>query len=287
MLNLLKIIKKLLEKIFININKNINAEERGENMSTHHDYVPPRLAERDYELLKKFKKENRIEEDNWHYRKGAAYTANFGIADGWGPNMEPGYIRIHPGVDRASGGEQSGIKDIVMTPFNFDSSGFIDYKGKSYGSLVMLSSKEYGFDLRIAHMHPKDDIIPWALKQFKAGRPYKQDWLIGSAGTYGYSTGEHTHTELVSHDDATEIFEIILQEKYGEAANKEYTPERIYKEYLKRKQFKNWTEGQVMEHWLNLKKKRAAFFINDYKMCFYWNNKPYTRYATNKVFPGL
>jgi murein DD-endopeptidase MepM/ murein hydrolase activator NlpD len=281
-------IKRGLEIIFDKLNNSPPGieEKESDDMSAHHDYEPPKLRKKDYELLKKFKDENNIEEDSWHFRKGASYTANFGIADGWGQNMEPGYIRIHPGVDRAGGSEHNGIKDIVMTPFNFDSSDFIDYNGRSYGSLVILSSKEYQFDLRIAHMHPKNDIIPWALKQFKAGYPYKQDWLIGSAGTYGYSTGAHTHTELVSHDEATEIFEIILEEKY-EDANKEYSPEFIYKEYLKREKFKDWSEGEIMEHWLGLKKKRGAFFINNYKMCFFWKGKPYTRYATNKVFNGL
>jgi murein DD-endopeptidase MepM/ murein hydrolase activator NlpD len=277
-------LEQVLREIFVKLNKN---KEEHNKMSTHHDYIPPKLDKKDYDLLNKFKEENRIEENNWHYRKGAAYTASFGIADGWGPNMEPGYIRIHPGVDRAGGGEQGGIDDIVMTPFNFDSSGFIDYGGRSYGSLIFLTSVEYGFDMRIAHMHPKNDIIPWALKQFKKKKPYKQDWLIGSAGTYGYSTGAHTHTELVSHGEYTDIFEIILEEKFGSEANKEYTPERIYNEYKKRSKFKNWSEGQIMEHWLKLKKERRIFFINDYKFCFYWKDKPYTRYATDKVFHGL
>lgn len=287
LLNFLKIIRNILRDIFSELKSKEDKKQGDDNMPTHHDYEPPRIKKEDHKLLEEFKEENKIEEDSWHFRKGARYTAYFGISNGWGPNMEPGYIRIHPGVDRAGGGEQSGIKDIVMCPFNFDSSDFIDYKGRSYGSLVILASKRYQFDLRIAHMHPKEDIIPWALKQFKAGNPYKQDWLIGSAGTYGYSTGAHTHTELVSHDEATEIFEIILKEKYGDSANKEYSPEHIYKEYLKREKFKDWKESDVMDHWLGLKKKRGAFFINDYKMCFFWNGKAYTRYSTDKLFPGL
>lgn len=300
LLNFLGVIQNLLKSIFERLQQTYSPEKPNtenspnvgdDNMRAHHDYVPPRTSKKDEQLLREFKEENRIEEDNWNYRKGAPYTAFFGIANGWGPNMEPGYIRIHPGVDRAAGGtvEHGGkqIHDIVMTPFNFDSTHFIDYKGKGYGTLIFLTSSKYQFDMRIAHMHPQNDIIPWALKQFKAGNPYKQDWLIGSAGTYGYSTGAHTHTELVSHDDSVEIFEILLQQKYGDEAHKEYSPDRIISEYHKREKFKNATEGEIMEHWAKLKKEKRVFFVNDYKYCFFWKDKPYTRYATDKLFNGL
>jgi hypothetical protein len=206
--------------------------------------------------------------------------------------MEPGYVRIHPGVDRANGGSvehgDKTIEDIVICPLNFDSSSFIDYNGRGYGSLVFLTSTKYHFDMRIAHMHPQKNIIPWTLKQFKNRNRYKQNWLIGSAGTYGYSTGEHTHTELVSHDEACEIFELLLNERFTEEkVNKEYSDEYIIAEYQKRSKYKNFTNAQILENWRELKKKKRIFFINEYKYCFFWNDKPYTRYATNKVLPGL
>ena len=260
-------------------------------MPTHHDYIAPKTTSRDKELLKQFIEENRIEIDDWHYRKGAAYTAQFGIADGWGANMEPGYIRIHQGVDRAGGGSvqhgNKSIDDVVICPFNFDETGFVDYGNKSYGTLIFLTSRKYQFDMRIAHMHPKTGIIPWALKQFKAQKPYQQNWLIGSAGTYGYSTGAHTHTELISHDEACEVFELMLHDKYGDEVWKEYTDEQVVAEYKKRSKYKDFTEGEILEDWVNQKRNRGVFFINKYKSCFYWNNRPFTRYSTNLTIPGL
>lgn len=98
-----------------------------------------------------------------------------------------------------------------------------------------------------------------ALQQFKAKKPYKQGWLIGSAGTYGYSTGNHI--------------------------NKEYNDERIIMEYRKRPKYEGFTDGQILENWLL--QKRIKAFINDYKIGFYWGNKAYTRYASDKLFKGL
>lgn len=260
-------------------------------MPTHHDYISPKISQRDKSLANEFKEENRLAIDDWHFRKGATYTASFGIEDGWGDNMEPGYIRIHQGVDRARGGAvehgQTKIDDIVICPFNFDETGFLDLHGKSYGSLVFLTSRKYSFDMRIAHMHPTNDIIPWALQQFKAGNPYKQNWLIGSAGTYGYSTGAHTHTELISHDESAEVLEVLLFEQYGDKIWKEYTDEEVVAEYRKRSKYKGFTEGQILEDWVNQKRKRGVFFLNRFKSCFYWNGKPLTRYSTNLTVPGL
>jgi len=260
-------------------------------MPTHHDYIAPKITQRDKELLKQFKDENRIEIDDWHFRKGAPYTAYFGIEDGWGENMEPGYIRIHQGVDRARGGtvEHGGktIDDIVICPFNFDESAFWDLGNKSYGSLIFLTSRKYQFDLRIAHCHPTKDVIPWALKQFKAGKPYKQNWLIGSAGNYGYSTGAHTHTELVSHDEASEVLELLLLEQHGEKIWREYTDDEVVAEYRKRPKYKGFTDGQILEDWVNQKRRRGVFFVNPFKSCFYWKGKPFTRYSTNLTIPGL
>lgn len=274
-----------------NINKNVSIVKKVEPVSTHHDYIYVKTTKKDEDLLNEFIEENKIQQDSWHYRKGAAFTAKFGIEDGWGPNMEPGFVRIHPGVDRARGGSvvHMGveIKDVVICPFNFEKTDFIDYKGQSYGSLVCLISEKYQFEFRIAHMHPNKDILPWALQQFKLKAPYKQNWIIGKAGTYGYSTAPHTHTEIVSTDESTEIFEIILYKKYGDSLYKEYSNEYIVSEYKKREKFKKATEGQILENWFSQKAAKNIIFINDFKLCFIWNNKVYTKYATNMLFNGL
>jgi murein DD-endopeptidase MepM/ murein hydrolase activator NlpD len=265
--------------------------------NTHHDYVAPKITQADKALLKSFL-EDHNNFDEFHYRKGARYTAYFGIARGWGENMVDGYVRIHQGVDRAGGGSITNagktINDIVMSPMHFDATGFIDYGNRSYGSLVFLTSNKYQFDFRIAHMNPETDIIPWSLQQFKLKKPFKQNWYIGSAGTYGYSTGAHTHTEIISHDEACEVMELMLLERHGEVIYKEYSDEEIVafyrkqaKTYPKTSPYVNWTDGEILNDWLNIKRKKGIFFLSKYKCCFFYNNKPYTRYATNEILEGL
>ncbi len=268
----------------------------GEEMSTetHRDLVMPNIRTADEKLLEQFKVENKILEDEWHFRHGAKYTANFGIEDGWGPDMEDGWIRIHQGVDRARGRTYKNLKDPVICPLHFDKSGFVDYKGKGYGSLVFLTSKKYQFELRIAHMDPVKDMVRWTLKQLKKHKPIQQGWQLGSAGNYGYSTGAHTHTELVSTDESCEIFDLLLLEQHGEIIFKEYSDEFIVLRY--RQQIKNYpetcpyvdyTDGEILTDWTNQKKKRKVFFINDYKTMFFWGDKAFSRYSSNLVLKGL
>jgi len=274
----------------------IPEKPKGGDMN-HHDYVTPRITIHNKTLWKQFLSENGNFE-NFHYRKGAAYTADFGIENGWGDNFAPGYVRIHHGVDRARGGSITTrgktINDIVMSPMNFDSSDFIDYRDKGYGTLVLLISKKYQFDMRIGHMDPNKDFIPWSLQQFKLKKLFNQNWYIGSAGTYGYSTGAHTHTELVSHDESCEILELMMLDRFGEKIYKQYTDEEIvafYRkqavDYPKTSPYVDWTDGEILQDWINLKAKKNIFFINSFKSCFFWREKPYTKYSTNMVLKGL
>jgi len=297
---MLQLIKQLLQILFgtrkvLDLPKQV--EEPEEVHMTHHDYVEPKITINDKELYKEFLSDhNNFNE--FHYRKGAAFTAPFGIANGWGENFTPGYVRIHHGVDRARGGEITTrgkvIKDIVISPMNFDSSDIIIYGDKGYGTLVFLSSKKYSFDMRIAHMNPNKSFIPWSLDQFKKKKPFQQGWYIGSAGSYGYSTGAHTHTELVSHDAATEVFELMLLERWGDDIYKQYTDEEIVsfyqsqaKRYPQTSPYAGWTQGRILQDWTNLKANKKIFFINKYKSSFIWNGNPYTKYATNMFLKGL
>jgi murein DD-endopeptidase MepM/ murein hydrolase activator NlpD len=255
---------------------------------SHHDFITPLPTKGDEILLQRFLNENKI--PDFSYRCGGVFTAQFGIEEGWGPNWAEGYVRIHTGVDRARGGTLRSVKDVVVSPFNFDSSEYIDYNGSGYGSLVVLKSKTFQFELKIAHMNPKTDIIPWALKQILEKKPIQQGWIIGSAGTYGYSTGAHTHSELVSTDESCEIFELLLLQKFGTKVFREYTDEEIInyyrnqsKRYPKTSPYTQWDDGKILADWLNQKRKKQIFFINPYKICFFQNGKSYTRYATNKV----
>jgi len=296
---MVQLIKQLLEILF-GSRKRLDppkpAVPEGDDMN-HHDYVPPKITQYDKDLLKQFLSENGNFEE-FHYRKGAAFTASFGIEQGWGKNFTPGYVRIHHGVDRASGGSittrDKTINDVVISPINFDSSDFIDYNNRGYGSLVFLTSKKYQFDMRIAHMDPNKNFIPWSLQQFKLKKQFNQDWYIGSAGTYGYSTGAHTHTELVSHDESCEVFELMMLHSFGEKIYKQYTDEEIIsfykkqsKAYPKTSPYVDWADGQILQDWTNLKAKKSIFFINSFKSCFFWRNKSYTKYASDMVLKGL
>lgn len=261
----------------------------------HQDYVTPKITDFDKQLLKNFNEENKISE-GFSYRKGASFTTQFGIEEGWGPNWKDGFVRVHIGVDRAGGGTINTVKDVIISPFNFDSTRFIDYNGESYGTLMVLLSKKYQFEMRIAHMNPKTDVIPWALSQFKAGNKYEKGWLIGSAGNYGFSKGAHTHTELKSLDDVCEMFELLLLERHGDKSMKEYTNDDIVnfyrsqvKKYPNTSPYGDWTNDQILKDWLNQKIARKIFFINQFKCCYLSpdNNKPVTSYATNGVFDNF
>jgi len=278
---------------------NIRYEKTLEVIQTvHHDTI---LAEQRKtavnNLIQQFAQEN--ETDNITYRKGASFTADFGISEGWGENFAPGYIRIHPGVDRARGGsivhDGKTINDVVISPFNFDSSDYYLYGPKaSYGFLVILKSTKYNFDFRIAHMNPNNSFVPWSLQQIKAKKAFGKNWILGSAGTYGYSTGAHTHTEMISMGDHSDLLEQLLINQFGDDINKEYTDEFIIGEYRKQgvahpktSPYIKWTDDQIRKDWITQKKNKNVIFINQYKYIYSVGSKTYTRYATNKVFKGL
>jgi len=230
------------------------------------------------------------------YRKGAVNTCSFGISEGFkyiNNKMIWGYVRLHTGVDRARGGEIKGVKDVVQIPFNFDRSAIIEYKDNKgsfygYGSLIVLDNLKYGFQMRIAHMHPTKDIIPWSYDRLKKGLGFERGWLLGSAGTAGDSSGAHTHTEFLSLDDSCEVFDILLEEQYKDKPLIEYTKAEVVKEYKKYEQFKNATDTVILKDWAAVKADRGASFANKYKYKFKAaDGKWYTRYSSELLFNGL
>lgn len=233
---------------------------------------------------------------NLQYRKGATTTGEFGISEGYrieNGKMEWGYVRLHTGVDRAGGGSESfswsdsPVRDIVKSPFDFNRSHFIYYGDKSYGTLSQLFNDKYGFEMRIAHMAPSD-FIPWTLKQIKAGAHVGKNYVIGSAGTFGASSGEHTHTEFLSIDEACEPFEILLEEKYGDKVHKEYSPAEIIRAYRKYRHFKDARDKDILRDWEEVKKKRKAYFANKYLYRYVdWRGDVRTRYSSQLLFNGL
>lgn len=232
------------------------------------------------------------------YRKGAPITCEFGIAAGFKyirGRMVWGYVRLHTGVDRARGGSETfswsdnPVDDIVKSPFNFDKSNYIHYgEKKGYGTLVQLFNFKYGFEMRIAHLDPRKDFIDWTFGEIKAGNKIGRNWVIGSAGTYGASSGAHTHTEFKSIDDKCEPFEILLEEKFGSKVKKEFTPTEIVRLYRKHEHFKEADEDTILDDWQELKKNRGAIFANKYLYRYVdWDGKTRTRYSSELLFNGL
>lgn len=234
--------------------------------------------------------------NNIQFRKGAAITGSFGISEGFKieeGEMVWGYVRLHTGVDRAGGGSESfswsdsPIRDIVKSPFDFNRSHFIYYGDKSYGTLSQLFNDKYGFEMRIAHMAPTD-FVKWTLDRIKSGGSVGRNYVLGSAGTYGASTGEHTHTEFLSLDEACEPFEILLEEKYGDKVHKEYTSSEVVKLYRKYEHFKEASEREILKDWEEVKKSRKAYFVNKYMYRYVdWRGKYRTRYSSELLFNGL
>ena len=158
------------------------------------------------------------------FRRGAAVTCAFGLSEGFkilaDGTMQWGWVRIHTGVDRAgalSVTDTTGKiwKDAVINPFDADTSGFINYGPHvSYGFLTMLYLTKYGFMFWIGHMNPTSDLNPWVYQQLKAKAPIPRGVILGSSGDYGDSDGSHTHTELYSITERSDVIELALYAQY-------------------------------------------------------------------------
>lgn len=276
-------------------------------------YSIPEIRQSDHVLFDKFMKEYAPDgKFTQEFRPGSRMTCPFGISEGFRylnkNTMKPfdekndklsdrlmkwGYVRIHSGVDQAGAknhkmSDGTVVKDIVRVPFDFNRS-FYEYFGDtSYGTLATLTNDEYQFSFKIAHMDPEKDYIKWSLDQLKARKPMKKGWILGSAGTLGDSSGNHTHNEVVSVDESSEVLELLVSQKYGEKALAEYTDAEIVREYQKYDYFKTASKSEILSDWQAWKTSRKILFINKYFYRFVsWNNKVYTRYSSYLLFDGI
>lgn len=252
----------------------------------------PKTKSQDKQLFDKFVSiydDGSLKFESCTFRPGARLTCGFGIAAGYryyvkGTNrlwessmpiekreMRWGYVRPHMGVDRAGASaytmksDGSVINDVVRVPFNFNRSLIVDYGDYGYGTLISLINEEFAFEFRIAHMDPRTDILPWSFNHLKKQGRWEQGWVLGSAGTYGYSSGAHTHTEVKSFDEECEVFDILLKELYGDKGVKEYSQPQIIKQYKEQEHFKNASTREILEDWESWKKKKKIIFSNSYK----------------------
>lgn len=237
-------------------------------------------------------------------RIGASITCEFGLSNGYkiiDGKMKWGYVRIHSGVDRASGLNRTykwgEVPNVVFSPFKFNRSSIIDYNGKSYGSLVRLYNDEYGFEFRIAHMNPNVDnlgskenggIIPWSLERLENKKSFKQGWAIGSAGSYGNSSGVHTHTEIKSINETVMVFDLLLVSKFGNIATLEYTDDEVISLYRQQDHYRLADEEKILKDYVSLRKEKKILFLNQFA-CRYtdWDDTIKTRYNSTALFKGL
>lgn len=293
------ILSKIINKKKKEKEKRINPPDLTGNVPEDEGHPEIVVKEEDHALYDQFMAEygdDNFKFENTQFRKGARITCEFGIANGYrmeDGKMEWGYVRLHTGVDRAGGGSQSfswsdsPIRDIVKSPFDFNRSNFIHYGDRGYGTLVQLFNDKYGFEMRIAHMAP-NDFVKWTLNRVKNKKSIGKNYVLGSAGTYGASSGEHTHTEFLSIDEACETFEILLEEKYGDKVHKEYTPSEVVKLYRKYKHFEDASEREILKDWEEVKKKRKSYFANKYMYRYVdWKGRNRTRYSSELLFNGL
>jgi hypothetical protein len=238
---------------------------------------------------------------NMVYRKGAGVTCPFGLSEGFKTKpdgtMEWGWVRIHTGVDRAgalSVTDTTGKiwKDAIINPFDADATDYIYYGPRqSYGFLTMLYLTKYGFMFWIGHMNPQTDINPWVYQQLKAKAPLPKGIILGSAGDFGDSDGSHTHTELYSIHERSEVLELALYDQYGDDIFKEYSSDDILKQYREYDHFKDPSikDEVILQDWAAQKAARNAFFINKYYYRFNegGSGKTKTRYSTTYALAGL
>jgi len=288
--------------------KNFLFKQQNEVDTIDEPHVIVKASPEDRKLFEEFISEydsGNLEFNDTPFRKGAANTCDFGLSEGFkyiDGKMVWGYVRLHSGVDRAGGGTvetqyDGTVKDVVQVPFNFNRSAFYEYGDKSYGTLIVLVNDKYGFEMRVAHMNPdqknrkgneKGPIIKWYYERAKKGKSFEKGWTLGSAGTWGASTGAHTHTEFKSLDESCEVFDILLQEKFGDESLKEYTPEEVVSLYRKQKNYNSASEEEIFKDYQELRKTKKVLFLNRFK-CQYvdWDGKVRSRYSSYLLFNGL
>lgn len=235
--------------------------------------------------------------DTVSYRHGALTTCEFGLVERYKVIEDRtvwGYPGIHSGIDRGRFNSKGGEIRKITVPFDFTRGGLIE-NDKLYGTQVLFYHK-FGFRMFIAHMYPDEILIK---DRLSSGLPLYKDTPLGDAGSAGFSTGRHTHTEIEAWGEnwteGCEFLEQVLLEKYGDAVNYSFTDDKIYERYMEIANDKSetgvgsiiskWTKRQIMEDYTSMLKQKAVVFINDYKIKkLSSNGRVSTFYSSNKLF---
>lgn len=188
------------------------------------------------------------------FRSGAPFTSQFGLTrrhrDG-----EWGWPGIHYGVDRgmAPGGDRQ-----ILSPFAGQAR-FEDWRGAVYGSLIFV--KHWArFCVAVAHVHPEDVSDNVRRGDVEAGD------LLGLVGTYGESTGLHTHTEIRADGDGNQVLDEFLQSKVGGDAFRDMPMEGVVLQYraCERTALLGWDE--VEEDYRRLRRDAGILQLSRFRM---------------------
>jgi hypothetical protein len=136
------------------------------------------------------------------FSPGAVVTTQFGN------DATFGTYRWHNAIDRAG-------SQYVYAPF--DCYSIFDKDYGSFGNLLFLFPVGGDFEVRIAHMRETD--LASVFSELNAKEALvPRGTPIGSPGNLGISygvTGKHTHVEIVSKDDKSEICDMLLHMKFS------------------------------------------------------------------------
>lgn len=246
--------------------------------------VPDKVTEGE-KLLAQFKALYDLPGENLKFgkinpRPNATLTCPFGLENGYkivDGMMKWGYVRIHQGIDQVQADDKTyswgDIPDAVLAPIDGDRSALIDYGDTLYGTLSRIYADTFGFEFRIAHINPNvktrkaneaGPYNPWTLKQFKKGLPITRDWAMGSAGSYGNSSGAHTHIEVKSLGETCEMIDALLKEKFADSEIA-FTSQQVISAYKRQHHFKTATDAAILEDYSKLTSSKKVIFLNRYK----------------------
>jgi len=231
--------------------------------------------------------------DKISFRPGAIFTSLFGLCNRYkviDGKVIWDYPGIHKGVDRAGATRvkvgKNYVNDPIYVPFNFGSSGFTDYGGHDYGSIVYMYHK-FGFTIRVCHMFPDDILIKDNLMK---GYALKSKEVIGPAGTYGFSTGNHTHVEVEAWGFNGEwlvkcdMLEVLLEEKYGVKVFEQFTKDEVVNIYKDCPETNSWNGDKCLKDFKQIKKDKNIDFINRYKIVYKLKGGLTTYYSSAYLF---
>lgn len=149
------------------------------------------------------------------YRGDAWVSCEFGLNWYTTPGGQKKF-RIHGGRDRGSTSkhDRSVVTRDILCPLNSHIEWIPEINApgyKAFGTLMILKPIDCDFEIRIGHIS-EEDINPKVMDILENGGIIPAGMYIARCGTEGYSTGYHTHTELVSTGTRSEILDGIIAE---------------------------------------------------------------------------